>query len=98
MPLPTLTGIVRRVTAGETALAISDFTTAIHLKPDLIEAWYNRGTTLTHLRRYENAIADFTEAIRLKPNFALAYCNRGLANFQLGQYGHALVDYSVAIE
>ena len=41
-----------QVTAGETALAISDFTTAIHLKPDLIEAWYNRGTTLTHLRRY----------------------------------------------
>ncbi|MGZ5849448.1 MAG: tetratricopeptide repeat protein, partial [Methyloceanibacter sp.] len=58
----------------------------------------NRGTTLTHMRRFELAIADFTDAIRLKPDFALAYCNRGIANFELGRYDDALVDYSVAID
>ena len=36
---------------GEVALALSDYTTAIHLKPDLVEAWYNRGTTYVRLRR-----------------------------------------------
>jgi tetratricopeptide (TPR) repeat protein len=87
-----------QATAGEMGLAISDFTTAINLKADLVEAWYDRGTTFTHLRRYQNAVADFTETIRLKPDFALAYCNRGLASFQLGDYDRALVDYSVAIE
>ena len=87
-----------QATAGEAGPAIGDFTTAMNLKPDLVEAWYDRGTTFTHLRRYQNAIADLTEAIRLKPDFALAYCNRGLASFQLGDYDHALVDYSVAIE
>ena len=61
-----------QATAGEMALAISDYTTAINLEPDLVEAWYDRGTTLMHLRSYENSIADFTEAIRLKPDFALA--------------------------
>jgi tetratricopeptide (TPR) repeat protein len=84
--------------AGEVTLAISDFSVAIGLKPDLVEAWYDRGTTLTHMRRFESAIADFTEAIRLKPDLALAYCNRGLANFQLSHYDEALVDYSIAIE
>jgi Tetratricopeptide repeat len=44
--------------AGEVTLAIGDYTTALHLQHDLVEAWYNRGTTYTHLRRYENAIAD----------------------------------------
>jgi tetratricopeptide (TPR) repeat protein len=83
--------------AGEVALALGDYTTALHLQPDLVEAWYDRGTTFTHLRRYENAITDFTEAIRLKPDFALAYCNRGLANLQLGHFDDALADYSVAI-
>jgi len=87
-----------QASAGEVALALSDYSTALHLQPDLFEAWYNRGTTFTHLRRYENAIADFTEAIRLKPDFALTYCNRGLANFQLGRYDDALADYTVAID
>ena len=87
-----------QASAGEVALALSDYNTALHLQPDLVEGWYNRGTTFTHLRRYENAIADFTEAIRLKPDFALAYCNRGLANFQLGRFDDALADYTVAIE
>ena len=86
-----------QATAGEMGLAISDFTTAINLKADLVEAWYDRGTTFTHLRRYQNAVADFTEAIRLKPDFALAYCNRGLANVQLGHYDDALGDYAAAI-
>lgn len=85
-------------TAGEVALALGDYNTALHLQADLVEAWYDRGTIFTHLRRYENAIADFTEAISLKPDFALAYCNRGFANFQLGRFDDALADYSVAID
>jgi tetratricopeptide (TPR) repeat protein len=75
-----------QASVGEVVLAIGDYNTAISLKPDLVEAWYNRG------------IADFTEALRLKPDFALAYCNRGVANFELGRYDDALVDYSVAID
>src|SRR5262249_43506699 len=62
--------------------------------PNLVEAWYNRGTTFTHLRRFESAIACFTEAIRLKPDSHI----RGLANVELGRYDEALVDYVLAID
>ena len=34
--------------AGEVALALGDFSVAIKLDPNLVEAWYNRGTTFTH--------------------------------------------------
>ena len=37
---------------GEKGLAMSDYSTAISLQPDLVEARYNRGTTLAHLRPY----------------------------------------------
>jgi tetratricopeptide (TPR) repeat protein len=37
---------------GEVALALSDFGVAIGLKPDLVEAWYDRGTMFTHMRRF----------------------------------------------
>ena len=33
--------------AGEMALALGDFSVAINLDPNLVEAWYNRGTTFT---------------------------------------------------
>src|SRR6476620_4302811 len=35
--------------AGEMALALGDFSVAINLDPNLVEAWYNRGTTFTHI-------------------------------------------------
>jgi tetratricopeptide (TPR) repeat protein len=69
--------------AGDLGAAISDFSVAIRLDSDLVQAWYDRGTVLANMGRFESAIADFTEAIRLKPDFAFAYCNRGLANSQL---------------
>jgi tetratricopeptide (TPR) repeat protein len=34
--------------AGEVALALGDFSVAIKLDPNLVEAWYNRSTTFTH--------------------------------------------------
>ena len=38
-----------QATAGELALAIINYTTSINLKPDLVEAWYDRGTMFMHL-------------------------------------------------
>ena len=84
--------------AGDLGAAISDFSVAIRLDSDLVQAWYDRGTVLANMGRFESAIADFTEAIRLKPDFAFAYCNRGLANSELAHYDDAIADYSVGIE
>ena len=67
-----------QATLGELSFALNDYSTALRLARDMVEAWYDRGTALMYMRRFEGAIADFTEAIRLKPDFALAYCNRGV--------------------
>jgi len=58
--------------------------------------YYNRGTELGQLKRYDEAIADFSRAISMYP-FDLAYGNRATAYFFLGKYREALQDFDRAI-
>jgi tetratricopeptide (TPR) repeat protein len=79
--------------AGDVGAAISDFSVAIRLDRDLVQAWYNRGMCSPILEA-SRALSP----IRLKPDFAFAYCNRVLANSELAHYDDAIADYSVGIE
>ena len=58
--------------------AIQDYTAAIELDPDLVEAWYNRGCAWYEVGELENAIADLTRAIELPPPTA---CTTGSARW-----------------
>jgi hypothetical protein len=58
--------------------------------------YYNRGTELGQLKRYEEAIADFNKAIATYP-FDYVYGNRATAYYLLGRYHEALRDYERAI-
>jgi tetratricopeptide (TPR) repeat protein len=88
-----------RIAVGEIESGMDDYNAALNLRPDLMEAWYNRGNVaLLHLHRFQDAIGDFSEAIRLKSDFAPAYCGRGFARMQLGQYDGALADYNQGVE
>lgn len=69
---------------GQLDLAVADFSKAISLKPEAVEAWYNRGIAFIVGQQYDRGIADLSEAVRLKPDFARAYCNRGLALVRKG--------------
>ena len=51
--------------------AIQDFTTAIEMEPDLVEAWYNRGCSWYEVGELEKAIADLTRAIEFAPTNGL---------------------------
>ena len=42
---------------------MADLDQAIKLKPELTEAWYNRGTALLTVHEYGRGIADLDEAI-----------------------------------
>ena len=67
-------------------LAINDFTTAMQIDPNLIEAYVERGNekmVLMGVGKPKDAIKDYSEAIKLKPDFAEAYIRRGLANKKL---------------
>ncbi len=77
--------------------AIEYLTNSIRLKPDLAEAYDNRGTAYDNLGQHQRAIKDRDEAIRLKPDNADGYYNRGNTYNNLGQYQRAIKDYDEAI-
>ena len=70
---------------------------AIHLKPDLAAAYYNRGKAKGMLGRHDEAIADYDQAIHLKPDLDVAYNNRGTTKKALGRHDEAIADYDQAI-
>ena len=76
---------------------LDNYTHAIHLNPNNIIAYYNRGNALYHLRDYQSAIADYTQALKLNPNYSDIYNNRGLTRLQLGDTQGAIEDYTQAI-
>ena len=82
----------------EYQFAIEYFNKAIKLKPDLTEAYCNRGNTKYDLGQYSEAIEDFNKAIELNPDFSEAYYRRGRTKFILNQYEDAIEDYTKAIE
>jgi len=54
---------------GDYDMAIEDFTEALKLQPDNIQAYYRRG--LAYIKKFDSddkAIADFSQAIKLDPN------------------------------
>lgn len=59
--------------------AIAAYDKALQIKPDLHEAWYNRGIVLRQLGRYEEAMDSFDKALQLKPNDPHAYYNKAYA-------------------
>ena len=78
--------------------AINAYTKAIELKPDLAEAYNNRGAAKGGLSQHESAIADYNEAIHLKPDLVEAYVGRGTAKGGLSQHESAIADYDQAIQ
>jgi tetratricopeptide (TPR) repeat protein len=78
--------------------AISDYTKAIELNPNFVNAYYNRGNAKGNLNDNHGAISDFTKAIELNPNFVTAYFARGNAKGNLNDNHGAISDYTKAIE
>ena len=78
--------------------SIGHYTKAIILKPDLAEAYYNRGVAYNHKGDFDRAIDDSTQAIQLNPDYANAYCNRGVAYSSKGDFDCAIDDYTQAIQ
>jgi protein O-mannosyl-transferase len=77
--------------------AMNHYNEAIRLKPDYVDAYYNRGNAYSRLGRNQQAIDDYGKAIRLKPDFADAYYNRGVVCTNTGLYQQAIADYSKII-
>jgi len=63
----TIKGGVSKQKLNDYDGAIADFTSAIALKPNLINALNNRGLARQDLKDDHEAIADFTRVIALNP-------------------------------
>jgi tetratricopeptide (TPR) repeat protein len=71
---------------------------AIEIKPDLYDAWHNRGASLASLGRYEEAIASYDKATEIKPELPHIWHSRGVSLFSLGRYEEAISSYEKSIE
>ena len=78
--------------------AIKHYTEAIKLKPDLAEAYNNRGNVYTRKGEFDNAIRDHNTAIKLNPDNAPTYNNRGNAYARKREFDNAIGDYNTAIK
>ena len=83
---------------GNLDQAISDYTKAIDINPNLAKAYDNRGVAYAQEGSYPRAIADFTMAIANNPKDAAGYNNRGHAYAGQGNLTQAIADYTKAIE
>jgi len=69
--------------------AIADFTEAIRIDPQFVEAYYNRAIVFSNLCNYEKAILDYHTVIKLKPDYVAAHNNLGNLYMQT-LYGFAI--------
>ena len=85
----------------QNVLSVSDYTQAIELDPDHMDAavYNNRGTAYFNLGEYEQAIVDYNHALTLGPeDESIVYRNRAEAFRQLGDMESAIPDMLYLIE
>jgi len=83
--------------AGDYERAIADFTTALSINPQFIDAYNNRGLAYKNKKEFKKALADFDTALSLSPRYAKAWCNRGLTCTVIGEYQRAIADLNQAL-
>ncbi|NEQ34985.1 MAG: tetratricopeptide repeat protein [Okeania sp. SIO3I5] len=84
--------------AGDLAGAVDSWESALALKPNYHQVWYNRGKALVQLERWEEAIASHDKALEIKSDDYLAWNNRGEALGKLGRWEEAIASCDKALE
>ena len=82
--------------AFEFRAATNDFTRAIELDPDYVDALFHRGIVRVVRGQYNEAVADFDRVLQLDPHHAAAYYNRGRVRYWKGDREGALADFEQA--
>ena len=78
--------------------AITYYTEALEQKPDMLEAYLNRGIVYRDLDKVDEALENYNTAIQLDPSYKDAYYSRGFAYLLKDDLDSALVDFSKLIE
>ena len=83
---------------GELDRAIADFSSAIELEPNYVEAYTRRGRAYASMKQHNRAIADYSKVIKLKPRSSRTYNRRGNVYADKGELERAIADYDKAIK
>ncbi|HZJ11112.1 MAG TPA: tetratricopeptide repeat protein [Methyloceanibacter sp.] len=100
VPNPDLLLLRGRAYAGDKKLnpALEDLNKAIEVKPDLVDAYVERGIVFVQARRFDDAIGDFTRVIEIDPQNVKAYAMRASAKLQAQANDDALYDVNQALQ
>ena len=77
--------------------AIKDYSKAISINPNYVDAYFNRGKAHYELKNFITTIEDYSKAISINPNYANAYFGRGGVHYDLKNFTTAIEDYSKSI-
>ena len=77
------------IQTGQIDEAIQCFESAIAINPDEYQAWYNKGTTLELMERYEDAIKCFDQVNRIDPSYSRAWVLKGQSLAKIKKYEEA---------
>ncbi len=78
--------------------SIMYYSRALKLKPDLPDAFLNRGDAYLRKGDFDLALSDFSKVIEMNPNNVNAFLNRGDAYLEREDFDLALSDFNKAIE
>lgn len=78
---------------GLTGLAQYDFDQAIHLKPDMAEAYNSLGVHYTQQMNFIQAYEAFDATLDINPDYEFAFLNRGIALYYGGRPDLAIQDF-----
>jgi tetratricopeptide (TPR) repeat protein len=78
---------------GKRHAALASYDRALKLRPDYVEALFNRGNTLHELNRFEEALASYDGALKLRSDYAEALFNRGTTLRAMKRFEEALASY-----
>lgn len=66
--------------------------------PGAHRIYFNRGTELSKIGKYDSAIADFKQALALAEGYAEVYGNMGATYFKKGDWQNAVVSFNTALD
>ena len=78
--------------------SVQDFTKAIKIKSDYVDAYFNRGIAYEQLGMIDKAVKDYGRVINIKPGMSEAYINRALLYKKSQKYKLAISDLDKAID
>jgi tetratricopeptide (TPR) repeat protein len=85
-------------TLHEYRKAIEDENRAIAIRPNVTDAYANRGFAHYRLRENAEALDDFSHALELDPQHSEIYLRRGVVYARMGRFSEAFKDYSIAMK